>query len=193
VIRDGIDGLTDVVVFNSHVQPTAANLVGFNPCQEDNGRCQQLCFALPEQEKPTCACAHGSLLNNGVSCGYGLDEFLLFTTDYTMNSLRLDPSDHTSPYPTINLGYNVMALDFDFADKRIFFTQYMGIGRSRIGYVITTVTGAPVIIADSKCCESEGWGRQCIVWFSSFCNDCENYEIVKIMIMRFLWKSEKNA
>nr|XP_046225254.1 LOW QUALITY PROTEIN: low-density lipoprotein receptor-related protein 2 [Oncorhynchus gorbuscha] len=149
VIRDGIDGLTDVVVFNSHVQPTAANLVGFNPCQEDNGRCQQLCFALPEQEKPTCACAHGSLLNNGVSCGYGLDEFLVFTTDYTMNSLRLDPSDHTSPYPTINLGYNVMALDFDFADKRIFFTQYMGIGRSRIGYVITTVTGAPVIIADN--------------------------------------------
>ncbi|CAB1312135.1 unnamed protein product, partial [Coregonus sp. 'balchen'] len=125
VIRDGIDGLTDVVVFNSHVQPTAANLVGFNPCQEDNGRCQQLCFALPEQEKPTCACAHGSLLNNGVSCGYGLDEFLVFTTDYTMNSLRLDPSDHTSPYPTINLGYNVVALDFDFADKRIFFTHYL--------------------------------------------------------------------
>uniref|UniRef100_A0A6Q2Z9A5 Low-density lipoprotein receptor-related protein 2 n=1 Tax=Esox lucius TaxID=8010 RepID=A0A6Q2Z9A5_ESOLU len=155
VIRNGVDGLTDVVVFDSHVQPTAANLVGFNPCQEDNGRCQQLCFALPEQEKPTCACAHGSLLSNGVTCGYGLDEFLVFTTDNSLDSLRLDPADHSVPYPTVSLDFSVVALDFDFADKRIFFTQYMGTGRSRIGYVITTVSAAPVILANSKSCESK--------------------------------------
>ncbi|TDG98033.1 hypothetical protein EPR50_G00214030 [Perca flavescens] len=148
VIRDNLDGLMDVTVFDAHVQPTSANQVGFNPCQEDNGRCQQLCFAIPGQEKPKCGCAHGSLLSNGVTCGYGQEEFLVFTTDYTLNSLRLDPADHSTPYPVVNLGYNLMALDYDFKDKRIFFTQYMGIGRSRIGYVTTTsITSPPVFIA----------------------------------------------
>uniref|UniRef100_A0A7N8XVY7 Low-density lipoprotein receptor-related protein 2 n=1 Tax=Mastacembelus armatus TaxID=205130 RepID=A0A7N8XVY7_9TELE len=148
VIRDSLDGLMDVAIFDAHVQPTSANQVGFNPCQEDNGRCQQFCFALPGQEKPKCDCAHGSLLSNGVTCGYGQDEFLVFTTDYTLNSLRLDPADHSTPFPAVNLGYNLMALDFDSKEKRIFFTQYIGTRRSRIGYVTTTsITSPPVIIA----------------------------------------------
>uniref|UniRef100_A0A3Q3MKS2 Low-density lipoprotein receptor-related protein 2 n=1 Tax=Mastacembelus armatus TaxID=205130 RepID=A0A3Q3MKS2_9TELE len=151
VIRDSLDGLMDVAIFDAHVQPTSANQVGFNPCQEDNGRCQQFCFALPGQEKPKCDCAHGSLLSNGVTCGYGQDEFLVFTTDYTLNSLRLDPADHSTPFPAVNLGYNLMALDFDSKEKRIFFTQYIGTRRSRIGYVTTTsITSPPVIIATSK-------------------------------------------
>uniref|UniRef100_A0A673KWD7 Low-density lipoprotein receptor-related protein 2-like n=1 Tax=Sinocyclocheilus rhinocerous TaxID=307959 RepID=A0A673KWD7_9TELE len=101
VIRDGIEDLTDIGVFDSHVQPTSANLVGFNPCQEDNGRCQQFCFAMPEQQQPKCACAHGSLLSNGVSCGFGLDEYLIFTTDYNVNSLA-----------------------YDWIHKRLYFTDY---------------------------------------------------------------------
>ncbi|XP_015230707.1 PREDICTED: low-density lipoprotein receptor-related protein 2-like [Cyprinodon variegatus] len=148
VIRDTLDGVMDVAVFDSHVQPTSANQVGFNPCQEDNGRCQQLCFAIPDEEKPKCGCAHGSLLSNGVTCGYGLDDFLIFTTDYTVNSLRLDPTDHSLPFPTVNYGYGVVALDYDFKQKRIFFTRSMGIGRSRIGYVTTTsITSPPVYLA----------------------------------------------
>lgn len=141
----------DVAIFDVHVQPTAAHQVGFNPCYENNGRCQQLCFAIPDQEAPKCGCAHGSILSNGVTCGYGLDEFLVFTTDYTLNSLRLDPTDHSAPYPTLNLGYSVMALDYDFKEKRIFFTQYMGIGHSRIGFITTTSpTSPPVMIATSE-------------------------------------------
>ncbi|XP_028331825.1 low-density lipoprotein receptor-related protein 2 [Gouania willdenowi] len=148
VIRDGLADLKDVTIFDPHVQPTAANQIDFNPCQEDNGRCQQFCFAIPDQEHPKCGCAHGSLLSNGVTCGYGQDEFLVFTTDYTLNSLRLDPTDHSTPYPTVNLGYNLVALDYDFREKKIFFTQYMGIGRSRIGYITTTsITSPPTIIA----------------------------------------------
>uniref|UniRef100_A0A671UNK4 Low density lipoprotein receptor-related protein 2b n=1 Tax=Sparus aurata TaxID=8175 RepID=A0A671UNK4_SPAAU len=148
VIRDNLDQPMDVVIFDVHVQPTSAHQVGFNPCHEDNGRCQQLCFAIPDQEKPKCGCAHGSLLSNGVTCGYGLDEFLIFTTDYTLSSLRLDPADHSAPYPTVSMGYGLMGLDYDFEDKRIFFTQYAGYGRSRIGSIITTsATSPPVFIA----------------------------------------------
>lgn len=151
MIRDSLNGVMDVAVFDSHVQPTSANLVGFNPCHEDNGRCQQLCFAIPEQQKPKCACAHGSLLSNGVTCGYGQDEFLVFTTDYTLNSLRLDLTDHSLPFPTVNLDYNVIALDFDYKERRIFYTQSKGLGRSIIGYITTTsITNPPVILASSE-------------------------------------------
>uniref|UniRef100_H2LL78 Low density lipoprotein receptor-related protein 2b n=1 Tax=Oryzias latipes TaxID=8090 RepID=H2LL78_ORYLA len=140
--------LKDVTIFDPHVQPTSANLVGFNPCQDNNGRCQQLCFAFPDQAKPKCDCAHGSLLSNGVSCGYGLQEFLIFSTDYTLNSMRLDPEDHSTPFPSVNLGYKIIGLDYDVRGKRIFFTQYLGTGRSKIGYVYaTSVTSPPVIIA----------------------------------------------
>lgn len=151
VIRDGIEDLTDIGVFDSHVQPTSANLVGFNPCIEDNGRCQQFCFAMPEQQQPNCACAHGSLLSNGVSCGFGLDEYLIFTTDYTLNSMRLDPEDHSTPFPTFSMGYGVLATEFDFQDKRVFFTQYVGLGRSKIGYILTTSsTSPPITIASGR-------------------------------------------
>ncbi|XP_059387967.1 low-density lipoprotein receptor-related protein 2 [Carassius carassius] len=156
VIRDGIEDLTDIGVFDSHVQPTSANLVGFNPCQEDNGRCHQFCFAMPEQQQPKCACAHGSLLSNGVSCGFGLDEFLIFTTDYTMNSMRLDPEDHSTPFPTFTLGYGVLATEFDFKDKRVFFTQYVGLGRSKIGYILTTSSTSPPITIASDLDDPEG-------------------------------------
>lgn len=162
----------DVTIFDSHVQPTSAHQVGFNPCQENNGRCQQLCFAIPDQEQPKCGCAHGSLLSNGVSCGYGLDEFLVFTTDYTLNSMRLDPSDHSTPYPTVNLGYNLMALDYDFKEKRVFFTQYLGLGRSKIGYVTTTsITSPPVIIASG---EFKIITAVCLVSFPSSFHCCQS-------------------
>lgn len=141
----------DVIIFDPHVQPTSANLVGFNPCREDNGRCQQLCFAFPDQEKPQCGCAHGSLLSNGVTCGYGLEDYLIFTTDYTLNTLRLDPADHSLPFPTVNIGYNLIGLDYDFKGKRVFFSQYSGIGYSRIGYISTTSpSSAPVFIATGE-------------------------------------------
>ncbi|XP_051771492.1 low-density lipoprotein receptor-related protein 2 [Ctenopharyngodon idella] len=156
VIRDGIEDLTDVGVFDLHVQPTSANLVGFNPCHEDNGRCQQFCFAMPEQQQPKCGCAHGSLLSNGVSCGFGLDEYLIFTTDYTVNSMRLDPEDHSTPFPTFNLDYGVLATEFDFQDKRVFFTQYVGLGRSKIGYITTTSSTSPPITIASDLDEPDG-------------------------------------
>ncbi|KAJ3607378.1 hypothetical protein NHX12_024429, partial [Muraenolepis orangiensis] len=148
VIREGLDGLSDVAVFDPHTQPTAASQVGFNPCLQNNGGCQQLCFAFPGRAEPQCACAHGSLLGNGSTCGYGQDEFLIFTTDFTLNSLRLDPADHSSPFPTATLGSTLLALDYDYAAKRLFYVQYMGIGRSRIGYVSTVaMTSPPVILA----------------------------------------------
>ncbi|XP_051792178.1 low-density lipoprotein receptor-related protein 2 [Erpetoichthys calabaricus] len=149
VIRDNLSDLRDVVVFDPHVQPISANLVGFNPCLEDNGRCQQFCFAIPGQEAAKCGCAHGSILSNGVSCGSSLDEFLIYTTDYSVNSARLDPDDHSLPFTAAMTGYGTVALDFDFDDKKIYFTQSSGVGRSRISYISTTASSSPPITVAS--------------------------------------------
>ncbi len=91
------------------------------------------------------------LSSAGVLCGFGLDEYLIFTTDYTVNSMRLDPEDHSTPFPTFSLGYGVLATEFDFQDKRVFFTQYLGLGRSKIGYILTTSsTSPPITIASGR-------------------------------------------
>uniref|UniRef100_A0A8C4T430 EGF-like domain-containing protein n=1 Tax=Erpetoichthys calabaricus TaxID=27687 RepID=A0A8C4T430_ERPCA len=89
VIRDNLSDLRDVVVFDPHVQPISANLVGFNPCLEDNGRCQQFCFAIPGQEAAKCGCAHGSILSNGVSSGIAYDWIhrRLYVSDYNNQSI----------------------------------------------------------------------------------------------------------
>lgn len=150
VIRDNLEGLKDVIVFDPHVQPTFAGLIDFNPCRENNGHCQQFCFAMKDQEKPKCDCAHGSLLSNG-SCGYGKDEFLIFATDDSLNSMTLNPEDHSSPFPTIWLGHTVRALEFDHQQKRIFFAQYVGYNQSRIAYITTTSpTSSPEYVVTSK-------------------------------------------
>ncbi|XP_076154846.1 low-density lipoprotein receptor-related protein 2 [Alosa pseudoharengus] len=156
VIRDGLQGLSDVKVFDAHVQPTAANQVNFHPCLEDNGRCQQFCFAYPGQTAVKCGCAHGSLLSNGVTCGYGQDEFLVYTTDYTLNSARLDPDDHSVPFASFSLGSGLMALDFDYQDRRVFFSQYLGIGRSKIGYINTATPGTPPVFIATDLRDPEG-------------------------------------
>lgn len=156
VIRDSLPGVVDVAVFDSHVQPTSASQVNFNPCQEDNGRCQQLCFAIVGQDKPKCGCAHGSLLSNGVSCGYGLDEYLVYATDFTLSSLRLDPTDHSTPFPSVTEGYQVMAVDYDFKEKRLFYTKSMGVGRSIIGYITTTSISSPAVIVATNLDDPEG-------------------------------------
>ncbi|MBN3296498.1 LRP2 protein, partial [Amia calva] len=150
VIRDSISDLTDVTVFDAHVQPLAANMVAFNPCLEDNGRCQQLCFAMPEAQQPQCGCAHGSLLSNGVSCGYGMDEFLVYTTEYSLNSalsnnkqmigpiksfrahLELKPEDPVAlqvqefnPLLTITIDLDdPEGLAYDWLHKRLYFSDY---------------------------------------------------------------------
>uniref|UniRef100_W5N103 Low-density lipoprotein receptor-related protein 2 n=1 Tax=Lepisosteus oculatus TaxID=7918 RepID=W5N103_LEPOC len=173
VIRDNLSDLTDVTVFDAHVQPLSANLVGFNPCLEDHGRCQQICFALPEIAQPQCGCAHGSLLSNGVSCGYGLDEFLIYTTDYSIHSARLDPEDHSLPFTPVTLSYSVVALDFDFQDKRIYFAQSNGYRYSKIGYFSTTSPSISPVIVESDLNDPKGLAFDWInkrIYFSNYYN-----------------------
>ncbi|XP_015909717.1 low-density lipoprotein receptor-related protein 2 isoform X1 [Parasteatoda tepidariorum] len=119
-IRADMDTLRDIVIYDIKNQPTADS-----PCSKhSSGRCEQLCFAMPETANQTfkCACASGMLGSDGRTCG-DLKEYIVFTTRREIRSLHLDPKVTSVPFPTKTNLSNVVGLDFDYKDKKIFFTQ----------------------------------------------------------------------
>lgn len=125
-IKSDIEKLRDIVMFDVRNQPSTAS-----PCSKDfnfnsgsattNGKCDQLCFAMPEDDKEKCECALGKLGPDGHSC-IQPEEYLLLTTRKEIKSFSLDRT-HGPPFlPRTNLS-NVVGLDYNYDDKIIFFSQ----------------------------------------------------------------------
>ncbi|XP_055493679.1 LOW QUALITY PROTEIN: low-density lipoprotein receptor-related protein 2a [Leucoraja erinacea] len=145
VIRDNLDLLRDAVIFDRRAQPTSPQALNGNPCLENQGGCAQFCFALPGVQAARCGCAHGRLEANGWQCSVTTGSFLIFATESSVRSLHLDISDHRAPFPTIKVDPTAVALDYDSSDRRIYFTQSLGRGLSRISYIsVEASTASPV-------------------------------------------------
>jgi low density lipoprotein-related protein 2 len=119
--KSNLDTLRDIVIFDAKNQPP-----GDSPCSRLSDRmCEQLCFAIPagySDESYKCACATGVLGPEKHKCK-NVDEYLVFTTRKEIRSVNLDPQVTSAPFPPrVNLT-NVVGLDFDYANKRLFFTQ----------------------------------------------------------------------
>ncbi|XP_075055508.1 prolow-density lipoprotein receptor-related protein 1 [Mixophyes fleayi] len=124
-LRTGIGvQLKDIKVFNKDRQK------GTNVCAENNGGCQQLCLYRGGGQR-TCACAHGMLAENGLSCRE-YDGYLLYSERTILKSIHL--SDESSlnapvkPFEDHEHMKNVIALAFDYqgSDKggtRIFYSD----------------------------------------------------------------------
>lgn len=161
VIRDNINMLRDVTIFDQRTQPTSAQELNHNPCMEANGGCAHFCFAFPGSSSGAqvkkCSCAFGDLAADGENCVVSRDDYLIYTTESTVRSLRLDPEDHAVPFPVVNVPRTSVALDFDLTDNRIYFTQSTGAGASKISYIsISSPTSAPVEIASGQLCSRNG-------------------------------------
>lgn len=126
-VKTGLDNLRDVAIFDISNQPQ-----GETPCTKtpETGGCEQLCFAYPtDSVSPSpspfgfqCKCATGTLQEDGRTCGTP-KEYLVFATRTEIRSVSLDPKALSSPFaPLVNLS-NVVGLDFDFADRRLMYTQ----------------------------------------------------------------------
>lgn len=157
VIRDNINMLRDVTVFDQRTQPTTAQELNHNPCLESNGGCAHFCFALPGSQSSgqnkKCSCAFGNLAADNESCVVSRDDYLIYTTESTVRSLRLDPEDHGLPFPVVNVPRTSVALDFDLADRRIYFSQSSGAGASKISYIdLSSPTSPPVAVAYGRFC-----------------------------------------
>lgn len=155
VIRDNINMLRDVTIFDQRSQPTSVQELNYNPCLESNGGCAHFCFALPGSSQGTqnkkCSCAFGDLATDKESCEMSKEDYLIYTTESTVRSLRLDPEDHAVPFPVVNVPRTSVALDFDLTDSRIYFTQSSGAGASKISYIsLSSPTSSPVVVAAGK-------------------------------------------
>ncbi|XP_077472512.1 low-density lipoprotein receptor-related protein 2a isoform X9 [Stigmatopora argus] len=177
VIRDNINMLRDVTIFDQRMQPSTAQELNNNPCVEANGGCDHFCFALPTSDvgnaSRKCACAFGNLAADNKSCVVSKDDYLIYTTESTVRSLRLDPEDHAVPFPVVNVPRTSVALDFDLTDRRIYFTQSTGAGASKISYISLSSPTAPPVVVVSDLGAPDGIAYDWInkrIYYSDYAN-----------------------
>ncbi|XP_067405392.1 low-density lipoprotein receptor-related protein 2 isoform X6 [Emydura macquarii macquarii] len=148
VIRDNINWLRDVTIYDSRFQPRSPLSINNNPCLENNGGCSHLCFALPDLQTPKCGCAFGTLESEGKRCSISTDNYLIFALENALRSIHLDPENHSPPFRTVNVLRTAVALDYDSMNNRIYFTQSSPAGTGRISYInIYSGTGTPTVVA----------------------------------------------
>ncbi|KAG9349405.1 hypothetical protein JZ751_027848 [Albula glossodonta] len=113
-IKSGLGvNLKDVKIFNRGREK------GSNPCARNNGGCQQLCF-YQGRGRRMCACAHGFLSEEGLSC-HRYEGYLLYSERTILKSIHL--SDETNlnspvrPYENSAHFKNIIALAFHHQQK----------------------------------------------------------------------------
>lgn len=125
-IRTNLVKLRDIAIYDQTNQP----LDDSNPCFKlGNGGCDQLCFSFPPDSLATsgrlsfkCDCATGKLSADGRKCDTE-NEFVVFSTRTEIRAIEMNPKSTGSPFKPISNLTNVVGLDFDYADNKLFFTQ----------------------------------------------------------------------
>lgn len=124
-LRTNLPKLRDIAIYDISNQPTDET----NPCVKlGNGRCEQLCFTFPQDAVTAgrlnykCDCATGQLSSDGKKCEF-VNEYLVFSTRTEVRAINLYPHLTNVPFMPINNLTNVVGIDFDYADKKLLFTQ----------------------------------------------------------------------
>ncbi|KAK0162271.1 hypothetical protein PV327_008621 [Microctonus hyperodae] len=130
-IRTNLPKLRDIVIFDASTQPMDTT----NPCAGDNnGGCEQLCFAMPDTSEPHCDCVTGKLSSDKKKCE-NIEEYLVFATRTEIRAINLDPRSTNLPFKPIGNLTNVVGIDFDYQDNKILFTQIRP--RAKIAWLST--------------------------------------------------------
>ncbi|XP_004851952.2 low-density lipoprotein receptor-related protein 4 isoform X1 [Heterocephalus glaber] len=116
LVRSNLPGLMDIQAVD-RAQP-----LGLNKCGSRNGGCSHLC--LPRPSGFSCACPTGIQLKaDGKTCDPSPETYLLFSSRGSIRRISLDTSDHTDvhvPVPELN---NVISLDYDSVDGKVYYTD----------------------------------------------------------------------
>ncbi|XP_043938468.1 low-density lipoprotein receptor-related protein 4 isoform X2 [Protopterus annectens] len=115
-IRGNLPGLMDIQAVDRN-KP-----LGFNKCGVKNGGCSHLC--LPRPSGITCACPTGiQLKSDGRSCADSPETYLLFSSRGSIHRISLDTNDYTDVdirVPELN---NVISLDYDSVEGKVYYTD----------------------------------------------------------------------
>lgn len=107
----------DIKVYHKTRQPTAVN-----PCAEDNCGCQHICL-LSARQTCTCKCEIGFHLDvNNKSC-VKIEEFLLYPQMNAIYGVPLMSNISSSPMLPIQDVVFPLALDFDYAERFVYFKE----------------------------------------------------------------------
>ena len=125
-VRTNLPKLRDIAIYDQTNQPMDDR----NPCFKlGNGGCDQLCFSFPSDALSTtdilsfkCDCAVGKLAADGRKCDTE-NEFVVFSTRTEIRAIELNPKSTGTPFKPVTNLTNVVGLDFDYADNKLFFTQ----------------------------------------------------------------------
>ncbi|CAF1581398.1 unnamed protein product, partial [Rotaria sordida] len=100
-----------------------------SPCQTSTTQqrfCEDLCFAMPDTSIPQCACAYGTLNMDRRTCAPP-NEYLLVAIEREIRSMSMEPhgSSTSAPWRAITNLRLVVGVDFDYRDRKIFYTDYV--------------------------------------------------------------------
>ena len=117
IIKDNLTRPMDLHVYHISRQPPA-----YNPCKADNGGCQHLCVIIP-QKKSSCLCRYGYRLSSDKKSCESIRTFLLYARGAEIRGISLNPSEqHDVTIPIIGMN-NVVGIDFDANEGKVFFTD----------------------------------------------------------------------
>ncbi|KAK7925154.1 hypothetical protein WMY93_007464 [Mugilogobius chulae] len=117
-VRSNLPGLMDIQAVDR------SKALGHNKCGRRNGGCSHLC--LPRPNGTSCACPTGILLKgDGRSCEDAPETYLLFSNRVSVRRISLDTDDHTDVHVPIPELHNVISLDYDSVDGKLYYTDVM--------------------------------------------------------------------
>ncbi|MEQ2208960.1 Low-density lipoprotein receptor- protein 4 [Xenoophorus captivus] len=115
-VRANLPGLMDIQAVDRE-RP-----LGFNKCAWRNGGCTHLC--LPRPNGTSCACPTGiQLKGDGRSCDNSPETYLIFSNRVSVRRISLDTSDHTDVHVPVPELHNVISLDYDSVDGKLYYTD----------------------------------------------------------------------
>uniref|UniRef100_T1IUN7 EGF-like domain-containing protein n=1 Tax=Strigamia maritima TaxID=126957 RepID=T1IUN7_STRMM len=165
-VKADMENLRDIAVMDITIQPKHSS-----PCSLSQNKCSQLCFAYPEDQHSsgfTCGCASGMLSKDNLSCDT-TTEYLVYVTRNEIRSLHLDPKAPGVPFQPKSNFTNLVGIDFDYAQNRLYFSQIRP--DSKIAYLSLDHSAVAVPILDELGIIPEGlafdWTSKKVYWTDS--------------------------
>ncbi|KAG1652486.1 Low-density lipoprotein receptor-related protein 6 [Nymphon striatum] len=161
-----IDHLPDLMGLKAvNVNP----IRGTNPCAKANGGCSHLCLTRPGNEY-VCACPMNLELATDQSSCIVPEAFLLFSRTKDIRRISLESNHLNKPIPISDMG-EVSAIDFDFKDNRIYWSDDRKIRRAYVnGSNVENIVEFGVEFPDSLAVD---WISHNIYWIDASFNRIE--------------------